>query len=409
MSHATEALDRSVRVVQDYADADAEHIVAAMLDTTVGLRADAETLATPAGRTATFASFDAIARLGARVVLDVPDLALELPPGYRGDTLSAALLDRSTRLITPATRGPEACDLTICLGRDVPPNAISIGGSDTAMRLRLGTHAGGWSGTLPLGAGMAGSAAGAEVARTIVSRVLNGREGLQRFWPVTRPFDLGLPPIDVPTLDLGRIDFVSAGAITHAILFLLFQTPGVKLDGRLFDDDLAAADNLNRYFLLSTDDLRRRKVFALANLARGDIRLTGEKQRITRDTTLPLASSVVVGADSVVARWDAQSLAPGRVTVGATTHAHAESSSHPSGAACAGCVHSSSEDLVPVLPTISFVSLMAGTLAVSRLLASPPEDEAHRLVALNLFNLAGEAPLEISAIARNPDCPLACA
>jgi len=416
MIDRVEALDRSSRLIQDYVEADADTITDTLTSTVVRLVADDETLATRAGRTAVLTSFETIARLGVQLKIDIPAKdAAELPPGYLGADLNTALSTRAQSLITPATTEGE-CDLTISLSAKRPGRGtISIGGTDTTTRARIGASAGGWHGTLPLGAGLAGAAAGAEVARSIINKLRDGSPSRGRFWSEHRPFDLSLPHLNAPApIDLGTVDFVSAGAITHATLFLLSQTEQLTLNGRIFDDEAASIDNLNRYLLLTQHDLDTSKATHLAQLTSSRWNLTGIERRINDASSLPdgttLANNLCVGVDSVGARWTCQQLAPDWVGVGATTHSFAMASDHPAGAACAACVHPLDEQPAERLPTISFVTLMAATLLTHRLIehATNPQTHATRFVALNAFNLASPPTMQLETTSRNPACPLNC-
>ena len=407
------ALDRTVCLIQDYVDADAQSIVARLTATRVRILADDETLSTNTGRAAVVAVFESVARLGVQIILDVPPATqIDLPPGYLQVDVRSALTERASQLVTRVT-DTGTPDLCINLARRVKRHDISLGGGDTDVRLRIGQWAGGWHGTLPLGAGLAGTAAGAEVTRLVIRCLLGESQSRERFWLEHRPFDLSLPPVALPShLDLGTVDFVSSGAITQAVLLLLFLLPGVSLTGRVFDDDAGQQDNLNRYFLLTASGLGVPKARQLASLSTDLVRLEPHLLRVTNSDSIahlrPLADTVCVGVDSVEARWDVQRLATGWVGVGATTHSLAMASEHRPGEPCSACVHPVTEPPLPRLPTISFVSLMAGTLLAHRLLASRGHPGPWQLTALNLFNLAGRTPLVIDRMAINPSCPLGC-
>jgi hypothetical protein len=410
------ALDRSTRLIQDYVDADADTITEALTNTVVRLVADEKTVATRAGRSAVLASFETIARLGVQLDIDVPDGdGCHLPPGYPAEDLHNSLLTRAHSLITAPTVAEES-DITISLSaKPAGRTAISLGGTGTTTRVRVGESAGGWHGVLPIGAGLAGSAAGAEVARLVINNLRDEFPKRDRFWSDHRPFDLSLPPLRTSsTIDLGIVDFVSAGAITQATLFLLSQIRQLTLTGRIFDDEAASIDNLNRYLLLTNHDLGINKATHVAQLASSQWNLTGVECRINDASSMPagrpLSNTVCVGVDSVKARWICQQLAPDWVGVGATTHSLAMASDHPPEAACTACVHPADEEPTERLPTISFVTLMASTLLTHRLIESATKHQAHatRYVALNAFNLASAHTVQLETINANPSCPLSC-
>jgi hypothetical protein len=415
MSDPRAALDRSILLLQDYTDADDDAVVSALTKLRVRIAADEITLASTAGCAALLASFETVARLGVQAVLDLPDLEIALPPGYAsGLSITSALIERSLRLITPATQSGDA-DLHLNLSEHVAPGELGLGGDDFTARLRLGESGGGWIGELPFGAGQAGAAAGAEVARAALRALLNGRPPLNPLALAHRPADLALPAFRLAEApDLGRVDFVSAGAITHAVLFLLFQVPDLRMSSRVFDDDIAHLDNINRYYLLATDGLEQHKSQQLESLSNHRIIVRGVERRVTDESSLgdaaPLADKVCVGVDSIEGRWAAQTLAPRWLGVGATTHAYATASEHWPAEACAACLHPTPETLNPRLPTISFVSLWAGTLLAYRLVAGQVAGQraTESTTVLDAFNVAVPQAVITDRFSPSPTCPLGC-
>jgi hypothetical protein len=312
------------------------------------------------------------------------------------------------------TRGRDG-ELRLTLAKRANRDELALGGNGTAAALAIGESAGGWSGDLPFGGGLAGAAAGAEVARFIVRKLLNEGAPVNPIRLDQRPLMISLPPLRVPPrIDLGSVDFISAGAVTHAVLFLLHLLPNVRLEGRVFDDDVAHADNLNRYLLLTSDLLEQPKVTLIETLNTDRITLRGIDQRLEGTRSLgsksPLGDRVCVGVDSVEGRWVAQELAPEWVGVGATSHAHAIASEHWPCQACAACIHPTTEELDGRLPTISFVSLLAGAALTHRLVASRtrPSKSTNGTSFLNAFNLASRDAVIDEQFAPNPNCPRHC-
>ncbi len=405
-----EALDRTVVLIQDYVDQPDDVVVDALTAFRVLLSADERALETGAGRAALLSCFECAARVGVHLILNLPPVSLPLPPGYPAGNLREALLERSAQLITPATLDGNP-DLEITLGNAIGPNTISLGGSDTEARLRVGASAGGWSGELPFGAGQAAAAAGAEITRAVIARLLKGGDPRTKTTLEHEPVDLNLPPLQLSTtIDLRDVDFVSAGAVTNAVLFLLFQIPAVHLNGRVFDDDDAHADNLNRYLLLTADDLEQSKVEHLEKLSTQNIRLTGIPKRVVDMSSLgndgPLGNVVCTGVDWVEGRWAAQELTRGWHGIGATSHAYACASEHWPGQACAACIHPESGEHLQRMPTISFVSLLAGTLLAHRLLrqATHPAGRSARTEVLDALNLSSRHAVIEDEPAVNPAC-----
>jgi hypothetical protein len=411
------ALDRTVLVLQDYVAAPGEEIVTTLTSLRVKLTASGDTLDEPNGQVALLAAFEAIARLGVEVVLDVPRDAVvnvPAPPLARGP-LYDSLEHLASRLIQPLGADGN-CDLTFSFDRQAAEGALVIGASDFEGRLRVGTGAGGFDGQLPFGAVLAGAFAAAEVARVAIKRLIGAGYALVDSIPLEHhDVTLSLAPFEYPEYgaDLGSVEFVSAGAITHAALFTLARIPRLSLSGRVFDDDVAAEDNLNRYVLLDADSLGKAKEEHLADLdwlsfsLRGIHRRVGEGELIAVD----LGDRVVVGVDSVEARWNVQGLAPGWVGVGATSHALAMVSQHWPDTPCSGCVHPVPSPLATRLPTISFVSLIAGALLAHRLMQSAvaPVRATEVDYVLDALRLASAEPFLTERPHAVEHCPVGCA
>lgn len=418
MIDARRALDRTVLVIQDYVEAPDEAVVEALTALRVRISADMPTLACGAGQTALIAVFEAIVRLGTRIDLQVPDAAEAQPvPPLDRRSLADGLAAHAVRLITPLGMLDET-DLAFALGGPVGPTDFGLAGDGYSVRMTIGRTREGWRGEMPFGGALAGVAAGAEVTRTAIARLI--ASGYAPRDPLAlEPTELNIALPGLPThtggLSLGKVDFVSAGAITHAVLFVLFRFPGLTLEGRVFDDDEAADDNLNRYFLLDGDSLGTQKAVHLEGLSTADIRLRGIERRVDGPESLvgidPLAERVCAGVDSIEARWEIQKLAPSWLGIGATTHAVAMASEHWPGTPCAGCMHTDTEPLRRRLPTISFVSLAAGTFLAYRLVASAltPIGRSESTIALNALNLGSAQPILVEPVPPTARCPVGCA
>src|SRR5207245_4926701 len=77
------------------------------------------------------------------------------------------------------------------------------------------------------------------------------------------------------TRELGDVDAISGGAITHALLFCLLRVPGLRAHVRVIEEQRAELSNVNRYALLRASDDGRRKVGHLESLATDDAELEG--------------------------------------------------------------------------------------------------------------------------------------
>jgi hypothetical protein len=410
------ALDRTVLVLQDYVGAPDEEIVRTLNSLRVKLTASGDALDEPNGQVALLAAFQAIARLGVEVVLDIPrDAVTSVPaPPLAAGSLYDSLEHLASRLIQPLGEDG-GCDVIFSFDQEAPAGALVLGASDFEGRLRVGTGAGGFDGRLPFGAVLAGAFAGVEVARFAVRRLIEAGYARVDSIPLEHnDVTLSLTPFEYSEggIDLGSADFVSAGAISHAVLFTLARVPKLTLSGRVFDDDVAAEDNLNRYVLLDVDSLERAKEEQLADLDWLSFSLKGIHGRVGKDglSSVELADHVVVGVDSVDARWDIQRLSPGWVGVGATSHALAMVSQHWPETPCSGCVHPVPSPLATRLPTISFVSLIAGALLAYRLMqsAAAPVRATEADYVLDAFRLASAEPFLTERPHAVEHCPVGC-
>jgi hypothetical protein len=125
-------------------------------------------------------------------------------------------------------------------------------------------------------------------------------------------------------IDLGFVDFVSAGAISQAALFALSRFPSIEMSGRIFDDDIddiTEASNLNRNMLTVASDLGEPKVQIASKHRSAGVHLqpvVGRFPGHTSDTRL--AGRVAVGVDDIPSRWKVQEKAPNWMAVGGTSH-----------------------------------------------------------------------------------------
>ena len=182
----------------------------------------------------------------------------------------------------------------------------------------------------------------------------------------TNAVDFELAPATVPTpRNLGRFDFISAGAITHSVLFALARILGATGIGRVIDIDCGELSNLNRYALLLRSMIEGLKVSTLASMNLSGLHLEPVPIRYDLETASiirPLASSVFVGVDHIPTRWDVQKAMPNWLGIGATTHWSSMASFHVDGLGCAGCLHPTDDKNNARIPTVAFVSFWAGLL-----------------------------------------------
>lgn len=415
-----EALSRTALLVKldVFPQLDEPAIAGGLTTMRVRLAADAATVSCDAGQTALTAALIAVAQLGARVDLALPDGELIGPqPPLFGRELCAALMDLAEDLMLPASVDGEPVDLAFVFGGACAGEAgdvMYVHVDDWSAE--LGEHPmQATSGRLPFGGLLAAAAIGAESLRCALRGLATstgapplGEHRLERPPQVT----LRLPPLPAGTLELGAVDVISAGAITNAALFALLRWPDLRGRLRVVDDDIAAESNLNRYALLRRKHLRRAKVDVLHEYSMGELELVPVARRLTEatlDRLAPLSVRVLVGVDDIPSRWLVAGHAPGWMCVAGTTHFTVLVSEHGPGSPCAGCLHPRDDPGEADIPTASFVSQLAGTLQAYRLLASgygapisPPSLAA-------AFNLG--APRALMAIGMPPraDCPVGCA
>lgn len=400
--------------------ADERAIADALLGSTVRLAADTESLSCRAGQTAVVTAFVLTARLGIGIELLMPNLPVIDPVAPLGlPDLVNTLIELGGDLIPggKVRSTPGAADETFVFGAGATesPSPIRVTACDLTARLRRGGEGTPCSGDLPLG-GFAAGAAVAAIALQAAQQRIESATGLVARTPRPSPG----PPVDISlqeifpelaaglTLDLGEIDAVSGGAITHAALFCLLRISGMRVHVRVIEKQYGELSNINRYALLRASDDGRRKTEHLESLATDAVQIDGVASLYTKETRgmlLPFAERVVVGVDDVQARWWVQEENPAWLAIGATGNHLAQLTTHTPGSPCAACLHT--DPLPPqTIPTISFVSFWAGLLQACALVC---ESSQPRNIVVYPFALGGPGGMGSFALAPNPDCPLGCA
>lgn len=257
---ASAALTRTALLVKEavFPELAEREIVRALTRTRVRLSADEETLASQAGQTALVSAFVSVAQLGAHIFVNIPETGLIHPqPPIVGEELLSGLLEHSQDLIAPAASDHVTpVDLEIVFGAATPqldvskhPVLLSCGDDwSTSLTPLADSKPHPWAGRYPIGAMFAGVAIGAEVFRVVLT-ALAEENGLASagglYLGGAKPLRVGLPPLQLPSvINLGAIDFVSAGAITNAALFTLLRVPGLRARIRVIDDDILRLENL---------------------------------------------------------------------------------------------------------------------------------------------------------------------
>jgi hypothetical protein len=405
-----------------------EQFVKAFLSTRVLLVADEANLSVPSGQHALVTLIDLIARLGVEIRLALPELpTLGFQPPLRGKDLRAGLLELGSDLLP-------GCLVTVGNAKE-PANIVFIlgdsaweGQADIALRLcgdswsgwtvPASQNAKRWVDSFPVGGLTAAGIAAPEVFKYAL-RILGStlpHPVISRFLAQVGAARVCVAPPDTATgpFALGKIDFVSGGAIAHATLYTLLHLPEVTAAIRVIEPECYDLSNLNRYMLLRHSECGIRKIDTLYSWRRPGVTLTGVAQAYTDATSEqlePFASQVIVGTDDIPARWAVQRARPAWLGVGATSHFFTVTSSHTAGQACAGCLHPEDDPGVGAIPTISFVSYWAGFLLAIRLLrhslghAQMGSDQSIWCTPLRLDQPRSYWPRPIPI---NQQCPVQC-
>ena len=428
MTATSDALARTTLLINhEYFDGLAETgaIVEGLVGSTIRIYADAENLRTRAGQAAVVTAFGLIARMGIGIELAIPNVPLvdRVAPLLRSK-IRTALVDLGRDLVPDATVRTTSgkTDLTVVFGDTQLVSeeaAVRIVADDFSFALTNGSQRGRrLDGDWPLGAFAAAAAAAAAVLEIALCRI-EDISGLKR---VQRPRAPAGPPAELDLRDLfpelpksasrkWNIDLISGGAITNALLFILLRLPGLSVDARVIEGDVAELSNVNRYMLLRRRHVGSQKTAYLGESASSSVSISGEPclfTETTRENLTPLAPAVLVGADRVEARWLVQMEEPEWLCVGATEAAIAETTTHSPGTPCAGCLHPDPLPGDTVIPTISFVSFWAGLLQACELLCHFETVAIPRRVMVWPFALGGPFQSSTVPLKSSRRCALSC-
>jgi hypothetical protein len=387
---------------------------------------DRRNLASHSGQTALFTLVSLLSRMGMQIELAIPDVAmLFTQPPMSGSSVRHALVSSSESLISGAT---VRCDSTFApeivfvLGdtkmdhTNVPCWRLSGNDWWGALAMEGMAKVAAWTSEWPVGSMISAALAANEAFKFVMRRLPLRGQADRVFFEESRSCNWDFGAVHVPEegVDLGMVDLISAGAICQAALYALIRFPNVRMSGRIFDDDLTGASNLNRNMLSLVADIGLTKVQVVAQCCSAKLRLepiavrfTGDSCRIGR-----LARRVLVGVDDIPSRWEVQRHAPGWVAVSGTSHFSISSSAHSRDEPCCGCLHPVDDPVgANQIPTISFVSFWAGLAMAVRLfrdaLASPyPPSRQHLWLTPLRMDRPHSAMWLPVAPARN--CPVRC-
>lgn len=432
MSNARrEALSRTTLLVnrEFFAGAANEEALAdALAGLSVRIVGDASTIAQSVQQTLAVTVVGLLARMGFSVETAVPEVELAGPqPPLTGPALLASLEELGRDLIpgvtvSAATQKPF---LTFVLGDSIC--------DEPALRL----YASDWTGviapereahplpTLPFGALAVAAAAAAEALRAALPRLAEavacplstphriespGRIeiDLGELFPALRDLDSA----SLAGLDLGRVDFISGGAITQSCVYTLLRLPHATIDGRVVEAETLDLSNLNRYALSRRSHIDEDKIDILAAVSNNGFEIEGVPLRFdeqSREQLVALAARVAVGVDHIPSRWLIQAENPLYLCVGSTQSLEVVVSRHRPGEACAGCLHPEQvPDQDAVVATISFVSFWAGFLQALYLICDVVGGEPAAQV-VTCWPLGWEgATLLAQPLTAQPRCPIRC-
>lgn len=405
------ALSRTLDLLSELlASASRSAIDGALGSARVRVEVDEHALSGREAQAAAYALAILVVRSGMRLSADLPvvERLVDLP-GLDGSEFGQALNGAVRRMFPGASveTAPSPDDIAVALG-GAPASGrvvLRLGCRDREAHVRRSACEMRWR---PMGVLPALAAAGLAVSEVIkdVLRPLAGPETAELLEPLEPTFVV--PPIPGAVIDLGRVEVISAGAITQNLFLVLAADDRVRGAFEVFDRDRIELSNANRCPFVLIDEVGWLKVDALADHSprRLAIRRVGHHIDERTLAEIPAGSVVVVGADDIAARHLAQRTRPAWLGVGATSHFFALVTEHGPGQACAGCAHPDLGESMAVIPTISIVSFWAGFLLGLRLLAhgARANHPADRQVT-NFWPLRPDSLIE-HALRTNPRCPL---
>lgn len=234
------------------------------------IHATAHALRSPAAQTATVTLALHLAMCGISVNLAFPDVATAgAQPPLQDTDFKSELRDhlRSTwPWITVDADAPP--DVRFLIGQTPPVAGDDIVVSGDVDRVTIGTAhdtvGGPWAGSWPIAPVASGIAAAAIAVRTAI-RTLAAHHGVDPPVVLSGPdaTSIHIDTAPAPNSDLGTVPVVSAGAITHAALFVALRVDGLTGRLELYDDDVFDVPNLNRYSLMTNRDIGGPKAASL--------------------------------------------------------------------------------------------------------------------------------------------------
>lgn len=417
-------LARTIQLFQgDLAIYDPGIVLRALTTPSFLLVADGDVVNTLAGQTAITTAAMLMARSGHRVFVDVPDAPLlGYQPPMSGSTLYEALSSVSGDIIDAieiAIGGPLfEPDIAFVCGRSNTASPIkarrvvSVGWTNWAAEISDMPGTVNWSNTDWSMGALAAAVLMASEAVKITGRILVGLSDrashyaeLFRESPAAA---LVLAPESTPRVSrLGEFDVVSAGAVSNGLLYALLRLPGVTGKARVFDRDISDHTNRNRNALLVGRLVHLAKVELFKHFENA-LQIEPILGHFTEGDLAGLSQTAVVGVDDIPTRWLLARGAAAWMGVGATSHFNSMSSVHYPYSGCAACLHPHDEPQAGPVPTIAFVSFLAGLMVAADLIRRVSGADASlqsRQRFLSPLQLGGAYQ---AGVPPRADCPAGC-
>src|SRR6266849_1937866 len=274
---ALEELNRTILLCRDYVVDDLcdEQICRRFQSVKVLCVSDLRNLSSHSGQTALITLVSLLGRMGVPVWLRIPEVGMLLPqPPLSGSSVRASLIASSETLVAGATvRGNSDFnpDLTFVLGDtkvDSGHPSWRLSGSDWygALAMEQSATVQAWTTEWPVGSMVSAALAANEAFKFVMRHLPLRNQADQVFFEPSPYCDWNFDSAPVPEegVRFGEVDIISAGAICQAALYALLRLPKVQMWGRIFDDDLTGASNLNRNMLTLVTDVGSKKVQVVA-------------------------------------------------------------------------------------------------------------------------------------------------
>lgn len=182
------------------------------------------------------------------------------------------------------------------------------------------------------------------------------------------------PPLP-ESLELGDIHLVSMGAVNTAAFASLISIPGIRGTAHIIEPQMHDPTSLNRYVIATWDSALKEesKTARAVSVSTGMLKIgfhevtdyAGFRERSKEPIEL-----AVVGVDNNPSRWQVQMDLPNTLVCAGTELDQITISRHRDIAtqACVGCIYPRHAEASAAVPTIGFVSVLAGVMAAAEVI-----------------------------------------